>query len=98
MSLVNQNKPFFIAAALLQGECDDAYVTSHCVGETTCVNPALQQSSRASILSYALQENELTRFCRPALEEVNLEIGPGQSIYCTTMAGVEAEPTHTKNS
>jgi hypothetical protein len=81
----------------MQGEHGDTVVASQSVGETTCVNVTVDQFGWASILSNALQKNSLARLCRHAVEEFNLEIGPGQSIYCMTMARVQAEGTKTEN-
>jgi hypothetical protein len=81
----------------MQLERGDAVVTPQSAGETTCVNLALEQFIRASILSNALYKNIFTRFCRLAAEEFDIEIGPGYTINCMAMAGVQAEVTKTKN-
>jgi hypothetical protein len=58
------------------------------------VNVTVDQFGLASILSNALHKNLFSRFCQLAADdEFNLEIGPGQSVYCTTMTRVQAEGT-----
>jgi hypothetical protein len=79
------NNHFFIATFFMRGEIGDAAVTSQSVGETTGVDPARRQSIRPSILSNALQNNLFARFCQVTAHKFNLEIGPGQSIYCSAM-------------
>jgi hypothetical protein len=53
---LHKNKPFLLATACTWSERGDTVVSSRSVGETTSVNQALNQSSRASILSNRLQE------------------------------------------